>query len=138
LIALFSVTVAAAPQTPEQQAVHFQEKAQRLYASGQYQDGINLAKQAVAFGDQVLSPEHPAVAVSLQTLGQLYLAAGNYDLAQSTQQRALALREKVLGPEHPDTASALVGLADAYWASFIPIGNWNALASLRGKPGALN
>ncbi len=106
LLAFFAVAVAAAQETPEQQAVRLQEQAQSLYDSGRYQDGIDVAKRAVAFVEQALGPEHPAVAVSLQALGHLYLAAGNYDLAQSTHQRALALREKALGAEHPDTALA--------------------------------
>jgi hypothetical protein len=71
LMHFFVMTAAVAQQTPEQQAVHLQEEAQRLYGGGQYQAGINMAKRAVAFGEKALGPEHPAVALSLQTLGQL-------------------------------------------------------------------
>jgi CHAT domain-containing protein/tetratricopeptide (TPR) repeat protein len=114
VISWVAMTGAVAQEAPQQPAVRLQEEAQSLYEGGRYQAGIDVAKRAVASREEALGPEHPAVAVSLQTLGQLHLAAGHYGLAQSIHQRALALCEKVLGPEHPQTASALVGLADAY------------------------
>jgi CHAT domain-containing protein/tetratricopeptide (TPR) repeat protein len=115
LISSLAVAVAAAQENSIQEAGHLQQEAQQLLESLQYQEGILVAKRALAMRQELLGAEHPDVAASLQILGTLYLKAGNFALAESAQQQALALREKLLGPEHRDTATSMVSLADVYY-----------------------
>jgi len=114
LISVFTVRIAAAQESQEQEAARLQEEAQRLQDSGLYLDGINMAKRALALRETALGNEHPDVAASLQTLGTLYYGAGRYDLSESADQRALTICEKVLGPDHPDTGKALTNLGRLY------------------------
>ena len=53
----------------------------------------------------VLGPEQPDVAPSLNNLAGLYYALGNYAAVEPLLQRSLAIMEKALGPEQPDVAA---------------------------------
>src|SRR5437588_5894880 len=64
---------------------------------------------------QVLMPQQPDTAQSLNNLAELYRAQGNYEQAEPLYQRALAIREQVLGSQHPDTAGSLNSLAVLYY-----------------------
>ena len=54
--------------------------------------------------EQVLGPEHPDTALSLNNLAELYHTQGKYAEAEPLSKRALVIYEQALGPEHPDTA----------------------------------
>jgi tetratricopeptide (TPR) repeat protein len=66
-----------------------------------------LLRRALAVREQVLGPEHPDVATSLDNLAQLYGATGRPAEAEPLYRRALAVRERALGPEHPRFAESL-------------------------------
>jgi tetratricopeptide (TPR) repeat protein len=68
-------------------------------------------ERALAIREQVLGPEHPHTAQSLNNLALLLQAQGNYVSAKLLFERALAIREQMLGPEHPHTAQSLNNLA---------------------------
>src|SRR6266566_4450701 len=85
-----------------------------LYQRGRYDQADSFLHQALAVREQVLGPDHPASATSLNDLAELHQAQGKYEEAEPLYQRALAMRESVLGPEHPDTALSLNNLAVLY------------------------
>jgi tetratricopeptide (TPR) repeat protein len=63
-----------------------------------------LYERALAIWEQVLGPEHPATATSLNNLAVLCYNEGKLAEAAALMRRALAISEQVLGPQHPDTA----------------------------------
>lgn len=85
-----------------------------LTERGRYAEAERLHMQALALREQQLSPEHPDVAVSLNSLGALYEKQGKYAEAEPMFLRALAIAEKVHGPGHPAVAVALSNLATLY------------------------
>ncbi|MGH7318649.1 MAG: tetratricopeptide repeat protein [Candidatus Rokuibacteriota bacterium] len=78
---------------------------------GRFADALPKAQQALALREQVLGPDHLAVAASLNTLGEIYRAHGQFDDAERVHRRALTIREKHLGPGNPDVATTLNNLA---------------------------
>lgn len=82
-------------------------EAIRLYQSGKYDEAIPLMQRALSIYEKALSPEHPAVATTLNNLAEFYRAKGDYARAEALMQRALAIREKALPPDHPDVAASL-------------------------------
>jgi CHAT domain-containing protein/Tfp pilus assembly protein PilF len=97
-----------------EEAKQLNKQVDQLYQQGQYATAIPLAERALAIREEVLGPEHPVVAQSLNSLAVLYREQGNYSQAEPLYQRSLAIREKVLGPEHPDVALSLNNLAVLY------------------------
>ncbi len=71
--------------------------------------------RALAIREQVLGPEHPDTAQSLNDLGGMLVLKGEYAEAQPLLDRALAIREEVLGAEHPDTAESLEYMGYLFW-----------------------
>ena len=76
-----------------------------------YAQARPLCERALAIREQVLGPEHPDTATSLNNLAFLLKDQGDRAAARPLHERALAIREKALGPEHPDTATSLNNLA---------------------------
>jgi tetratricopeptide (TPR) repeat protein len=104
-----------------QHSFSFSEAARLLNQAGsylqghaQYEQAEPLLKRALAICEQVLGPEHPDTATSLNNLAELYWEQGQYEQAEPLLKRALAIREQVLGPEHPDTATSLNNLGLLY------------------------
>ncbi len=62
-----------------------------------------MYERALAIREQVLGPNHPDTASSLNNLAALYDSQGNYEQAQPLFERALAIMEKTLGSNHPNT-----------------------------------
>jgi tetratricopeptide (TPR) repeat protein len=91
-------------------------QANALKAKGAYGEAAGLWEQILAIVEQLLGPEHPDTATSLNNLALLYRKQGRYGEAEPLYKRSLAIREKVLGPEHPDTATSLNNLAGLYEA----------------------
>jgi tetratricopeptide (TPR) repeat protein len=82
----------------------------RLHVVGQYAEARPYYERALAIREQILGPEHPNTATSLNNLGDLLQAQGDLGGARPYLERALAICEQVLGPEHPDTAGSLNNL----------------------------
>jgi tetratricopeptide (TPR) repeat protein len=82
-----------------------------LNATGDYAGALPLYERALAIYEQVLGPDHPQTAISLNNLAGLLYATGDYAGARPLYKRALAIREQTLGPNHPDTANSLNSLA---------------------------
>jgi tetratricopeptide (TPR) repeat protein len=85
-----------------------------LYEAGDYLNAEKPLARALAICEQVLGPQHPGLATSLNNLAELYRAQGKYAEAEPLYQRALAIWEQALGPQHPDLATSLSNLAVLY------------------------
>ncbi|HVB22938.1 MAG TPA: tetratricopeptide repeat protein [Ktedonobacteraceae bacterium] len=85
-----------------------------LYDLAFYADAEPLYQRALQIREQVLGPQHPSTATSLNNLAALYDTQGKYEQAKPLYQRALRISEQVLGPQHPDTAQSLNNLALLY------------------------
>jgi tetratricopeptide (TPR) repeat protein len=97
--------------TPEQQEAMARWE---VLKSGNFAQGIGVVKEAIQLVEELLGPEHPYTAQSLNNLGTLYAYMGDFASARPLYERALAIREKVLGPEHPYTAQSLNNLGTLY------------------------
>ncbi|HZS78617.1 MAG TPA: tetratricopeptide repeat protein [Ktedonobacteraceae bacterium] len=104
-----------------QYQLSFPEAAQLLFQAGAflYYHGFHpqsqaLHEQALAIRQQILGPEHPDVAESLNRLAILARNRGDYSQAQEFHQQALIIREKTLGPVHEATAESLNNLSVLY------------------------
>jgi tetratricopeptide (TPR) repeat protein len=69
-----------------------------------------LLERALAIREQVLGPDHPDTAQSLNNLAGLLQVTGDYMGARPLLERALAIWEQTLGPDHPTTAQSLNNL----------------------------
>jgi Tfp pilus assembly protein PilF len=81
-----------------------------LRAQGDLAGARPYYERALAIYEQVLGPQHPDTASSLNNLGALLHAQGELASARPYYERALAIREQVLGPQHLDTALSLNSL----------------------------
>lgn len=107
----------------EEYALAFPEAARlltqaALYLSShaQYGQAETFLRQALAIREQVLAPEHPDRAATLNDLGMLYLIQGKYQQATPLLEQTLKFREQLLGQEHAATAASLNNLALLYSA----------------------
>jgi tetratricopeptide (TPR) repeat protein len=105
----------------EQDGFTFPEAARLLHTVGVYlRDGGRygqaepLLKRALSLREQVLGPEYPDTATTLNALAWLYVLHANYEQAEVLLQSALMRFERVLGAEHPEVAEALNTLAAVY------------------------
>jgi CHAT domain-containing protein/Tfp pilus assembly protein PilF len=87
------------------------EEARRLRQQGKYGEALPPAERAIAVREDVLGPDHTAVADALHLLAVIYDDKHDYAKAEAPNLRALAIREKALGPDHPDVARSLFNLA---------------------------
>lgn len=72
--------------------------------------------QAQAIREQLLGPEHPDVAESLNYIAELAYHKGQYRQAEQLHLQALHIRQRYLGTRHPDVATSLHNLAGVCWA----------------------
>jgi tetratricopeptide (TPR) repeat protein/DNA-binding XRE family transcriptional regulator len=85
-----------------------------LHRRAAYVQGLPLLQRALALREQILGPDHPDVAQTLDALALLSQSQGQYTEALPLFQRSLAIREQTLGQDHPDVAVALNNLAHLY------------------------
>jgi tetratricopeptide (TPR) repeat protein len=111
---LRAVTTLAQQRTDERVANLCAALAAYLQMIGLYNEAQSYAERALTITEQVLGPQHPSTATSLNNLAELYRNQGRYEEAEPLYQRALTIREQVLGPQHPDTAGSLHNLALLY------------------------
>ncbi len=88
------------------------QAAYYLVDRAQYPEAEPLYQRALAIREQVLGPEHPDTATSLNNLAILYYDQGKYGQAEPLYQRALTIIEKALGPDHPDTITVRANYAN--------------------------
>jgi tetratricopeptide (TPR) repeat protein len=104
----------ATTKTSLEQANQLNQQVIELSQAGRYSEAIPLAERALSITEQVLGPDHPSTASSLNNLAWLYQSQGRYSQAIPLAERALAIREQALGSDHPNTATSLNNLAELY------------------------
>lgn len=72
-------------------------------------------QQALTLREQMLPPDHPDIAQSLNYLAGLYLDLGRFQEAEPLFRQALAMRIKVFGERHVAVAESLNDLAGLNW-----------------------
>ena len=85
-----------------------------LYRTGQYARAVVVGKKALKVAEEIVGPDHPDVAVSLNNLALLYKTQGHYAQAEPLYKRSLKIYEKALGPDHTTLARRLNNLALLY------------------------
>jgi tetratricopeptide (TPR) repeat protein/transcriptional regulator with XRE-family HTH domain len=101
--------------TSEVAARLLQEAARYLHERARYAEAERLCQRALAIREQLLGPEHPDFALSLNYLGNLYRQTCRYAEAEPAYRRSLTIRKRVLGPDHRDVAQSMNNLAALYW-----------------------
>jgi tetratricopeptide (TPR) repeat protein len=86
----------------------------KLYSSGDYAQGVKVAKRALQVAQQNDGPDHPNVALGLSNLAELYEAQGEYAEAELLYKRSLKILEKAFGPDDPFLAPTLLNMASLY------------------------
>ena len=69
----------------------------QLVGQGKYAEATPIPKRAVALGEHVYGPDHPAYAALLSELAMVYQAQGRTKEAEPLQLRAAAIMKKALG-----------------------------------------
>ena len=93
------------------------DEVKELYRTGQYVRAVVVGKKALKVAEEIVGPDHPSVATSLNNLALLYFNQGQYAASEPLYKRALSIDEKALGPDHPSVARSLNNLARFYRAT---------------------
>jgi tetratricopeptide (TPR) repeat protein len=84
-----------------------------VYTSlGLYDQAIQLVRRATETRHEVLGPEHPELAQSLNHLGEVLTLDAEYDEAEAKLREALEIRRKTSGPRSAEVATTLTALAE--------------------------
>ena len=86
----------------------------KLYSSGDYTQGVKIAKRALQVAQQNDGPDHPNVALSLSNLAELYEAQKEYAKAEPLYKRSLEILEKEFGQDSPFLVPTLLNMASLY------------------------
>jgi ankyrin repeat protein len=100
------------PTRSEWQAMNKQVTS--LRAQGQYDRAAGLASTSLRIAEKTFGPDHPDVAVALDSLAALHADRKHYVLAASLYGHSLAIREKAHGADHRDVAMSLRNLTELY------------------------
>ncbi|MGW6931367.1 FxSxx-COOH system tetratricopeptide repeat protein, partial [Lentzea sp. NPDC054927] len=84
-----------------------------LRVHSQPADAKPLYERALAINEAVYGPDHPSVAINLNSLGNALQDLGQPADAVPLLERALAINEAVYGPNHPSVATNLNSLGNA-------------------------
>ena len=74
------------------------------WSSGDNEEGMALAEEALQLGIDAFGEEDTFVAASYCNIGGVYINLGSYQLALENYQKVLGICLKALGPEHPYVA----------------------------------
>ena len=86
----------------------------KLYSSGDYTQGVKVAKHALQVAQQNDGPDHPNVALSLSNLAELYEAQKEYTKAEQLYKRSLGILEKAFGQDNQFLVPTLLNMASLY------------------------
>jgi len=84
-----------------------------LVELGKFSEAEPLLRESLRTKRELLSPEHPSVAISLHWLAKSALDQGQSSAAETLAREALAIRISKLGERHPYTAISLGMLGSA-------------------------
>ncbi len=105
------VTDRAMPRTDRRAVALCGNLGYLLYAMGQLAEARPYLERALAIREEVLGPQHPDTANSLNNLGYLLDSMGQLVEARPYYERALAICEQILGSDHPNTQIVRKNLA---------------------------
>lgn len=104
----------AASESEYQSAELLNKNAVGLYRAGQYTEAEPILKRVLAIREEMLGPNHPDTATSLNNLAMLYERQCRHSESLPLLERALTICQKALGAGHPDTIVSLNNLAIGY------------------------
>lgn len=105
---------AGVPNDDLRRAKHFKNLGTIYLAQSSLDRAREHYERALELREQVLGPEHPAVADAMSNLGIIYGTEGANERAEEVFIRTLKIRERAFGTEHPDVASSLNNLGNVY------------------------
>lgn len=73
-------------------------------------EGAEHVRAAIEIWTRLQGPDHPNLAVTLNSLAVMYDAAGDLEQARRTHLESIAIKQRVLGPEHDSMAVSLDNL----------------------------
>lgn len=97
-----------------EQAREVTREARKLLETHNPEEAAPLAEKALTIREELLGPDHPEVANSIQMLASIAYEAEDFNKAEILYDQAIKLREKFLAPDNPDLAESVRGLANAY------------------------
>ena len=80
-------------------------------ASGDYEDARRRLDHALTVKQNLLGPDHPELAITLNMLGNVQIKSSTIDEAAASWTEALSILEGAYGSSHPDLATPLSNLA---------------------------
>jgi CHAT domain-containing protein/tetratricopeptide (TPR) repeat protein len=92
-------------------ALRLYDEVIAAFSSGDYSEGIEIARRRLEILERILGEDHELVATPLGTLATLHYAVGNHAEAEAAQRRSLAIQNRVLGEDHPEVAGSISNLA---------------------------
>ncbi len=92
------------------------EIAHPVLSSGRYLVVERLWREALAACEDLLGPDHPDTATSVNNVAYCLNAQGRYVEAGRLHRKALEIRQRVLGPDHPSTAASVNNVASCLGA----------------------
>ncbi|WLE96987.1 MAG: tetratricopeptide repeat protein [Candidatus Electrothrix communis] len=101
-------------QTAERHWNELNKKTATALKKGDYEQGINLAKQAYEYATKALGKTHQNTIISVNNLARLHVAQGQTNEAELLYKKAIQLSEKILGHEHPVTLASINSLGMVY------------------------
>jgi tetratricopeptide (TPR) repeat protein len=86
----------------------------KLYGSGDYAQGVKVARRALEVAKKNDGPDHPNVVLSLGNLAELYEAQRKYAKAEPLFKQSLEILEKKFGQDSPFLVPTLLNMASLY------------------------
>ncbi len=93
-----------------QSSSQLHEEAVDLAESGNPEEALPLAEDALNIRERIFGDDHQLTALSLYTLGGIYARIGENDTAMPLYEKALGVQRAILGESHPQTLLSLLGL----------------------------
>jgi eukaryotic-like serine/threonine-protein kinase len=91
-----------------------------LYRLDRLDEALASYQRAYDVQRELLGPEHPLVAQTLNHMGNVLIQQGRYEEARAKCEQALDIRRETLGARHPRVAAPLNNLAEIYGRQLQP------------------
>jgi hypothetical protein len=90
LVVLFGAPASAYAQGTEWETLNAEVTS--LYRKGQYDRAVVVAKKSLEVAETAVGPDHPSVALSLESMAVLYRKTGRAKQAEQLESRAARIR----------------------------------------------
>lgn len=112
---IFLLTALSAAYSGEKEWDALNRKAAQLYESQNFEDALQVSRQALKLAQEEFGPDHPNTAKSLNNLAVLNIARGQYDRAKSLYDETLAIEEKNFGADSAEVIETVYNLGRLYY-----------------------